>query len=56
MMNVHALNHDPALMDLVAHFLGIAQHHNINAAPSGMTALHAVQAEMRGDTRARVNR
>ncbi len=27
---------DPALLDLVAHFLGIATHDNVNAPPSGL--------------------
>lgn len=29
-----ACDGDQAILDLVAHFLGIATHHNINAAPS----------------------
>ncbi|MDO8884553.1 MAG: hypothetical protein U0934_17565 [Pseudotabrizicola sp.] len=34
-MKVLMIDDDQATLDLVAHFLGIATHHNINAAPSG---------------------
>jgi hypothetical protein len=33
-MHVVILGEDPAALDLVAHFLGLATHDNINAAPS----------------------
>tara|TARA_R110002124_G_C8697214_1_gene493634 strand:+ start:132 stop:353 length:222 start_codon:yes stop_codon:yes gene_type:complete len=33
---------DPTVMDLVAHFLGIATHHNDNAAPLAIAALKVV--------------
>ena len=33
-MQVSAIDHDPAALDLVAHFLGIATHDNVNAAPA----------------------
>ena len=33
-MNVIILGDDQAILDLVAHFMGIAVHDNINAAPS----------------------
>lgn len=33
-MNVIILGEDKAILDLVAHFMGIAAHDNINAAPS----------------------
>lgn len=33
-MRVRAVDDDPAVLDLVAHFLGIATHDNINAAPT----------------------
>lgn len=33
-MIVFAVDDDPAVLDLVVHFLGIATHHNVNAAPS----------------------
>lgn len=33
-MEVLAFGSDEAVLDLVAHYLGIAVHHNINAAPS----------------------
>lgn len=41
-MIVLAVNDDHAVMDLVAHFLGIVTHHNINAAPSKKVALEIV--------------
>ncbi|UWQ95648.1 hypothetical protein K3728_18660 [Rhodobacteraceae bacterium M385] len=34
-MKVETIHDDPVALDLVAHFLGIADHDNINAAPSG---------------------
>lgn len=37
-MQVVAIDSDPAALDLVAHFLGIATHDNVNAAPSGFAA------------------
>lgn len=30
---------DPSVLDLVAHFLGIAMHHNVNEAPSSIAAI-----------------
>lgn len=33
-MEVLAFDSDEAVLELVVHFLGIATHHNINAAPS----------------------
>lgn len=33
-MQVSAIDHDPAALDLVAHYLGIATHDNVNASPS----------------------
>lgn len=33
---------DPTVLDLVAHFLGIAIHHNDNAAPSAIAALEVI--------------
>ena len=44
-MKVHALDDDQAMLDLVMHFLGIATHHNVNAAPSAMTVLKSVSEE-----------
>lgn len=35
-MRVVAMDGDQAMLDLVVHFLGIATHHNINAAPSAV--------------------
>jgi hypothetical protein len=52
-MQVHALNHDPAVLDLVVHFLGIALHHNINAAPSEMPPHGKVITVTFGDRRPR---
>ncbi|RFP88267.1 hypothetical protein DZK27_09255 [Rhodobacteraceae bacterium 63075] len=34
MMQLVAIDDDGAALDLVAHFLGIASHDNVNAAPS----------------------
>lgn len=45
-MKVYAYYGDRVMMDLVAHFLGIATHHNINAAPS-MAPVLAVLPELR---------
>ncbi|WP_442639980.1 hypothetical protein [Roseicyclus sp.] len=36
MMKVFVFDDDPAVLDLVAHFLGIAVHDNVNAPPSGL--------------------
>jgi hypothetical protein len=33
-MEVLAFHRDEAVLELLVHFLGIATHHNINAAPS----------------------
>ncbi len=33
---------DPTVLDFVAHFLGIATHHNDNAAPSAIAALEVI--------------
>jgi len=33
-MEVLVFDSDEAVLELVAHFLGVATHHNINAAPS----------------------
>ena len=33
---------DPMALYLVAHFLGIATHHNDNAAPSAIPAIEAI--------------
>jgi hypothetical protein len=33
---------DPTVLDLVAHFLGIAIHHNDNAVPSAIAALEVI--------------
>ncbi|WP_156169418.1 hypothetical protein [Wenxinia marina] len=38
MKHVEILNHDPVFLDLLPHFLGIAHHDNVDAAPSGMTS------------------
>ena len=35
-MKVLTVYDDPTVLDLVAHFLGIATHHNDNAAPSAI--------------------
>ena len=35
-----------AIMDLLAHFLGIAMHDNINAAPSGYTSRQVFEPEV----------
>ena len=40
-MKVLALEDDGATLDLVAHFLGIATHHNVNAAPAATAAVKA---------------
>ena len=40
-MKVRAVENDHAMLDLVSHFLGIATHHNINAAPSATVASKA---------------
>ncbi|MGI3186821.1 hypothetical protein [Nioella aestuarii] len=37
-MEVLALDRDEIVLELVVHFLGIATHHNINAAPSSVSA------------------
>jgi len=37
-MKVLMVYDDPIVMDLVAHFLGIATHHNDNVAPSAILA------------------
>ncbi len=41
-MKVLAGYDDPTALDLVAHFLGIAMHHNDNAAPSAIPALEVI--------------
>ncbi|MBY6201414.1 response regulator [Maritalea mobilis] len=41
-MKVMLVDDDPIALDLVAHFLGIATHHNVNAAPSAVAALEAI--------------
>lgn len=38
-MKNFSIYNDEAVLDLVAHFLGIATHDNINAAPSGLERL-----------------
>ena len=40
-MKVLAFEDDGATLDLVAHFLGIATHHNVNAAPAATAAFKA---------------
>lgn len=35
-MELLAFDSDEAVLELVVHFLGIATHHNINAAPSSV--------------------
>jgi DNA-binding NtrC family response regulator len=42
MMKVLAVDDDQAILDLVVHFLGIATHHNVNAAPTATAALKAI--------------
>lgn len=42
-MKVLTVHDDHAILDLVMHFLGIATHHNVNAAPSPVTALKLAQ-------------
>ena len=37
-MKVLVIDDDPAVLDLVVHFLGLATHHNVNAAPSATIA------------------
>ncbi len=37
-MKIFAVSNDPMVLNLVAHFLGIAEHHNDNAAPSSVKA------------------
>lgn len=37
-MDLMTLDADRVMLDLVAHFLGIAEHDNINAAPSALAA------------------
>lgn len=46
-MKAYAFDGDRVVMDLVAHFLGIATHHNINAAPSSWPVI-AVIPRVRG--------
>lgn len=41
-MKVLAVNDDQAVLDLVVHFLGIATHHNINAAPSSKAVFEVI--------------
>lgn len=41
-MKVLAVDDDQAILDLVAHFLGIATYHNVNAAPSVAATLKAI--------------
>jgi len=41
-MKVLGIDDGQAVVDLVAHFLGIATHHNVNAAPAAKAALRAV--------------
>jgi hypothetical protein len=36
---------DPAALDLVAHFLGIATHNNDNAAPKANAAFEVISGE-----------
>lgn len=36
---------DASVLDLVAHFLGIAVHHNVNAAPSSIVAIKVMTGE-----------
>lgn len=38
MMKVLMVEDDQVILDLVAHFVGIAIHHNVNAAPSATAA------------------
>lgn len=35
----------PVVLDLVAHFLGVASHDNVNAAPSGYTAVRGLVSD-----------
>lgn len=53
-MEVFAFDRDEAVLDLLVHFLGIATHHNINAAPSKVSThgikLRAVK-QLSGDVR-----
>lgn len=44
-MKVFGIDDGQAVVDLVAHFLGIATHHNVNAAPSAKAALKAVHRQ-----------
>lgn len=46
---------DVMALDLVAHFLGIAQHHNINAPPSGVRPVLPRPAHLRLVTPAPAN-
>ena len=41
-MIVLAIEQDLAVLDLVEHFLGIATHHNTNAAPSKRSLIKVV--------------
>lgn len=41
-MKVLAVDDDQAMLDLLVHFLGIATHHNVNAAPSATAALKVI--------------
>jgi hypothetical protein len=41
-MVMFAKDDDSAVLDLVAHFLGMATHHNVNSAPSAITALEVI--------------
>tara|TARA_R110002051_G_scaffold63765_2_gene116014 strand:- start:1537 stop:1710 length:174 start_codon:yes stop_codon:yes gene_type:complete len=39
-MKVTVIYDDPTVMDLVAHFLGIATYHNDNVTPSAIAAVN----------------
>ena len=41
-MIVLAIEQDLAVLDLVEHFLGIATHHNVNAAPSKRSLIKVI--------------
>lgn len=41
-MKVIAVDDDQAMLDLVAHFLGIVTHDNVNAAPSATAAVEVI--------------
>lgn len=44
-MKLLTVHEDQAGMELVVHFLGVAIHHNINAAPSAKVVLTSICEE-----------